>query len=91
MSPQPVRDNADVVLGGVRPDRLGLFRVGRYQDLHALLGHADVRHLRSYQCDRAVEPAHRHDEPLLPTDIRQYYHFTYLRRYLDNICITYSH
>lgn len=66
---QSVRDDADAVLGRFRPGGPEQLRVGRHQELHALLGHADVRHVLCDQHRGAAEPADRHDEPLVPAHL----------------------
>lgn len=66
---QLIRDQSDAVLGGVRVDRPGEFRTQRNQDLHEILGDADVRYLLSHQYRRSPEPTDRHDEPFVSADI----------------------
>lgn len=67
---QPIRDHTDAFLGCLRSGRFGQLRAGRHQDLHALLGHADVWHVLGHQYRCAAEPADRHDESLVPADLR---------------------
>ncbi|PRD34911.1 UNVERIFIED_CONTAM: hypothetical protein NCL1_13152 [Trichonephila clavipes] len=67
--PWPLRVLTDAVLGELRAHRPGQLRTDGHSDLYPLLGSAHVRILLRHQRGGAAQPAHRHDEPLLPDDL----------------------
>lgn len=68
---QPLGDLSDLVLGHFRLDWFGQFRIDWDQRVHSLLRTFDVRLLLRDQYHRSAQSAHCHDEPLLPTHLRQ--------------------
>lgn len=81
---QLVRNDANTVLGRVRPGRSRELRIGRYQSVHQVLGYADVRHVLGDQHRRFTQSIDRHDESFLPIDLRECYLHLTLYRPLSN-------
>ena len=77
---QSFRNNANALLGGLRPSGPRELRAGRHQGVYEVLGNVDVRHLFRHKYRRSAESPHRHDESFLSVDFRKYkitHHFNY--------------
>lgn len=83
---QLVRNDANTVLGRVRPGRSRELRIGRYQSVHQVLGYADVRHVLGDQHRRFTQSTDRHDESFLPIDLRECYLHLTLYRHTTQFC-----
>ena len=68
---QSLGNKPNPVLGLLRSDRPGQLWALRDQGVHAVLGPDHVRHVLHHQHHRPAQPAHRHDEPLLPAHLSQ--------------------
>lgn len=70
---QLIRNNSNAILGGVRLGRFGQFRIGRHQNIHPFLGHANVRNVfrDKYRC--VIESTNCHDESFISIDFGEFF------------------